>query len=184
MHFHGSLRPPVRRGLPALLCTLACFASLGTAVPARAADRQVLAVVVCDSYGDLRKQLGWLGAQIDNPGLAGMVESFLLLATQGRGLGGLDMKRPLGAVVTSDGADVAVHGFVPVTNLDKLLASLQGVTGPVEEDGATRRITLPSGLPIEITEQAGWAVIAPAGVAAQAADPTVILDAEIGRAHV
>ena len=118
-----------------------------------------------------------LGAQIDNPGLAGMVESFLFLATQGRGLGGLDMKRPLGAVVTSDGADVAVHGFVPVKDLDKLLASLQGVTGPAEEDGATRRITLPSGLTIEITEQAGWAVIAPAGGAAKAADPTPLLEA-------
>jgi hypothetical protein len=61
------------------------------------------AVAACDSYADLKKQLGWLGNQIDNPGLAGMLESVLLIATQGRGLGGLDVKRPLGAVVTSDG---------------------------------------------------------------------------------
>jgi hypothetical protein len=177
MTFPHSLRPRISRRLLPLLSTLASFAVPLTAGQAPAAERRVLAVVACDSYGDLRKQLGWLGNQIDNPGLAGMMESFLLLATQGRGLAGLDVKRPLGAVVTSDGSDVAVHGFVPVKDLDKLLAAVQGVTGPVEEDGATRRITLPSGVPLEITEQEGWAVITPPGVAVRAADPTPLLAA-------
>lgn len=161
------------------LTAAALLAGLLAAGPAaRAADRSVLLVVACDGYADLKKQLGWLGNQIDNPGLAGMVESLILLSTQGRGLQGLDVKRPLGAIVTSDGADVAVHAFVPVKDLDKLLASLQGVTGPVETDGATRRITLPSGLPLEISERDGWAVIAPPGVPGNAAvDPSAALDA-------
>jgi hypothetical protein len=175
MPFARSLRCRINRGLPTILCTLAFFAGSAAAEHARAAERQVLAVVACDSYGDLRKQLGWLGTQIDNPGLAGMVESFLLLATQGRGLAGLDVKRPLGAVVTSDGTDIAVHGFVPVKDLAKLLAAIQGVTGPVDEDGDRRLITLPSGVQLQITEQDGWAVIAPAGVDAKAADPTPLL---------
>lgn len=155
--------------------TLAAAAAAGPM--ARAADRTVLAVAACDSYADLKKQLGWLGNQIDNPGLAGMLESMLLLATQGRGLAGLDVKRPLGAVVTSDGDDLAVHGFVPVKDLDRLLASLQGITGPVETDGDVRRIMLPSGLPLEITARDGWAVIAPGGMQGGAVDPTPVLDA-------
>jgi hypothetical protein len=152
-------------------CSLACLLSAGGRSRAAAAERTVLLVAAFDSYGDLKKQLGWLGNQIDNPGLAGMLESVLLLATQGRGLSGLDVKRPLGAVVTSDGTDIALHGFVPVKDLDKLLASLQSVTGPVETDGTTRRITLPSGLLLEITERDGWAVIAPVGMPGGAADP-------------
>jgi hypothetical protein len=170
----------------AVLCSilvrmLVVFPTLAAAVAAgpvaQAADRTVLAVAACDSYADLKKQLGWLGNQIDNPGLAGMLESMLLLATQGRGLAGLDVKRPLGAVVTSDGDDLAVHGFVPVKDLDRLLASLQGVTGPVETEGDVRRIMLPSGLPLEITARDGWAVIAPGGMQGGAVDPTPVLDA-------
>jgi hypothetical protein len=161
----------------AAMVGLAVAVAIGFGSRGVAAERQVLLTAACDSYGDLKKQLGWLGPQIDNPGLAGMLESVLLLATQGRGLAGLDVKRPLGIVVSSDGADVAIHGFVPVKDLDKLLTSLQGVTGPVETDGATRRVTLPSGIPLEITERAGWAVIAPAGMAAAPADPAPLLEA-------
>ena len=179
MHSSPRRRDAILRSL--LIRMLAAIPTLAAAVAAgpvaRAADRTVLAVAACDSYADLKKQLGWLGNQIDNPGLAGMLESILLLATQGRGLAGLDVKRPLGAVVTSDGADLAVHGFVPVKDLDRLLSSLQGVTGPVETDGDVRRIVLPSGLPLEITARDGWAVIAPGGMPAGAVDPTAVLDA-------
>jgi hypothetical protein len=161
-----------------MLAVLLVVAGAVAAGPrARAADRTVLAVAACDSYADLKKQLGWLGNQIDNPGLAGLLESMLLLATQGRGLAGLDVKRPLGAVVTSDGADLAVHGFVPVKDLGRLLASLQGITGPVETDGGMHRIVLPSGLPLEITERDGWAVIAPGGMPGGTVDPTAVVNA-------
>ena len=143
-----------------------------------AADRTVLLTVACDSYADLKKQLGWLGAQIDNPGLAAMLESVLLMATQGRGLGGLDIRRPLGAVVTSDGTDLAVHGFVPVKDVDALLGSLQAVIGPVEapKDGV-RRVTLPSGVDLAIRERDGWALIAPFGLETEAVDASPLLAA-------
>jgi hypothetical protein len=138
----------------------------------------VLLTVACDSYADLKKQLGWLGAQIDNPGLAAMLESVLLMATQGRGLGGLDIRRPLGAVVTSDGTDLAVHGFVPVKDVDALLGSLQAVIGPVEapKDGV-RRVTLPSGVDLAIRERDGWALITPFGLDTEAVDASPLLAA-------
>jgi hypothetical protein len=138
---------------------------------AHAAERTVLAVVTCDSYADLKKQFGWLGAQVGQPGLAGMLESVLLMATQGRGLAGLDVRRPLGAVVTTDGDDIAVHGFVPVKSLDKLLESLQAVTGPTEQSGDARSLTLPSGIALDMVEKDGWAIVSPQGFDVEAVDP-------------
>ena len=163
------------RALAPMACGLAVFLSVVAPVLASAAERKVLAVAACDSYGDLKKQLGWLGAQIATPGLAGMVESVLLVATQGKGLVGLDVQRPLGVVVTTDGTDVAVHGYVPVKNLDTLLASLQSVIGPVQQSDNTRNITLPNGIPLEVIEDNGWAIIGIPGTGKGVDDPAAII---------
>ena len=60
-----------------------------------AADQQVVAVIACDGYSSLKKQVAWCGKQIDNPGLAGVMESALAFATNGKGLAGLDPLRPV-----------------------------------------------------------------------------------------
>ena len=96
----------------------AAFTPLG---PARAAENPVVAVVACDGYADLKKQLGWVGTQVGNPTLAAFAESFVMMATQFKGLAGLDVSRPLGVVVTADGETPVIHGYVPVKDLDKLL---------------------------------------------------------------
>ncbi len=169
------LRKTVRRvvhGAAAGLCAGGLFVIGGGLPSAHAEERTVLAVVTVDSYADLKKQAGWLGTQVGQPGLAGMVESVLLMATQGRGLAGLDVKRPLGAVVTTDGGDLAVHGFVPVKSLDKLLDSLQAVTGPTEQSGDSRSLTLPSGIALDLVEENGWAIVSPQGMDVKAVDPT------------
>ena len=106
-------------------------------------EAPVVAVIACDGYADIKKQIAWVGQQVGNPTLAGFAESFLLLATQGKGLAGLDTGRPLGIVVTAQGEMPAVHGFVPVKDLDKLLTSLQGVIGPAAEQDGVRRIAMP-----------------------------------------
>ncbi len=167
----------VRRLAGPLTAAVASLAVvLSSAATARLASaREVIAVVAIDSYGDLKQQLTWVGPHVDNPGLAGMVESLLLLSTQGKGLTGLDVKRPIGVIVTSENGDIGIHAVVPVKDLDKLLGALQGATGPVESDGDTRRLTLPSGQEIEITEQDGWAVIGQRGQAFGIADPAKLL---------
>ena len=165
------LHKTVRRTVSA--CAAAATLCVGGLAPSAHADeRTVLAVVTCDSYADLKKQFGWLGAQVGQPGLAAMLESVLLMATQGRGLAGLDAKRPLGAVLTTDGNDIAVHGFVPVKSLDKLLDSLQAVTGPTEQSGDTRSLTLPNGIALDVEENDGWAIVSPQGIDVEAVDPT------------
>lgn len=111
--------PSSRRRHAALagLLALACSAAV------RAADTpEVIAVVAIDPYADLRSQLTWVGEQVGNPTLAGFAESFILLATQGKGLAGLDVKRPVGIVITTEGGPLpTAHAFVPVKDLDKLL---------------------------------------------------------------
>ena len=72
---------------------LACFAvvavslafasGLVSAPPVRAADEPVvLAVVACDPYADLKKQVRWVGGLVDQPGLDALVETPLMMATQ------------------------------------------------------------------------------------------------------
>jgi hypothetical protein len=166
------LHKTVRRTVHVVVACAMAAGLWGGLAPAHAAERTVLAVVTCDSYADLKKQFGWLGAQVGQPGLAAMLESVLLMATQGRGLAGLDVKRPLGAVLTTDGNDIAVHGFVPVKSLDKLLDSLQAVTGPTEQSGDTRSLTLPNGIALDVVEEDGWAIVSPRGIDVEAVDPT------------
>lgn len=172
------MRCPTDRRSPRfrLVASLLLAAALAPAAGfGRAADRQVLLVATVDSYADLKKQIAWLGTQIGSPGLAAMVESLIMLSTQGRGVAGLDVQRPLGIVVTSDGTDVAAQAYVPVKDLDKLLASLQAVIGPARKEGDAREVALPSGVRLTITERDGWATIAPAGLTA--ADPAPLLAA-------
>ncbi len=158
----------------AVACALSLLLSALAPQQSAAAERQILAVAACDSYGDLKKQIAWLGNQINNPGLAGMVESVLLLGTQGKGLAGLDIKRPLGVVLTTAGDDLSAHAFVPVKDVDKLLDSLQSITGPVDRSDDSRRITLPSGERLVVVEKNGWAILSLEGGDAGIAEPAAI----------
>jgi hypothetical protein len=144
---------------------------------ARAADHPVVAVVAVDGYADLKKQIGWVGARVGNPQLAALAESFVMMATQFKGLAGLDVSRPAGVIVTAAGDQPVIHGYVPVKDLGKLLDTLQGVVGPAAEAGGKRVITVPGGPPLEITEADGWAIISPQGSPAGAANPEKLIAA-------
>ena len=68
-----TVRKAVRIAVSGLIPGVLLVAGGGLA-SARAEERTVLAVVTVDSYADLKKQAGWLGTQVGQPGLAGMVE--------------------------------------------------------------------------------------------------------------
>jgi hypothetical protein len=70
----------------------------------------------------------------------------------------------------------AVHGFVPVKDLDKLLTSLQGVIGPADKQDGVRRIAMPGGAALEIIEKDGWAVVSQEGAESVNADPGALID--------
>jgi hypothetical protein len=128
----------------------------------QAAD--VVAVVAMDSYRDLKKQLTWLGRETGNPMLAGTAEGMLMMATQGQGLAGLDVRQPLGVIITHDNGVISGCGCVPARDLDGLLRSLQGVLGPVQNQGGVRRLTIPGMGSADIIERDGWALISPTGL--------------------
>jgi hypothetical protein len=161
-----------RRAAIAGILAIACSATV------RAADKpEVIAVVAIDPYADLRSQLTWVGEQVGNPTLAGFAESFILLATQGKGLAGLDVKRPVGIMITTEGGPLpTAHAVVPVKDLDKLLGAIQGMTGPVEEVDGVRRISPPGAPPLEIAERDGWAILSQPGSPLDVADPLTIIE--------
>ena len=151
------------------------------AVATAADEPAVIAVVAVDPYADLKKQAKWVGAQVDQPTLDGFLESFIMMATQFKGLAGLDVNRPAGVVVTAEGpAGVpVVRGFVPVKDLAKLLAALQGVIGPAQEQDGVQVISPPGMPPIQIVEKDGWAIVAPQGSPEAAAGLEQALDAVV-----
>jgi hypothetical protein len=103
------------------------------------------------------------------------------MATQFKGLAGLDVGRPAGVVVTAEGPAAApvVRGFVPVKDLKKLIESLAPVLGDVEDRDGVKTF-MPNGMPpLQIVEKEGWAIVslqgmpaAPAGLEQQL-DPVV-----------
>ena len=166
---------PARLALLSLALATSLFAS------ARAADDPIVAVVAVDGYADVKQQLGWLGQRVGNPQLAALAESFVMMATQFKGLAGLDVKRPAGIVVTASGDQPVIHGYVPVKDLDRLLDVLKGTTGPVAQADGKRLITLPTGMQLEIAEEDGWAVIAPAGSPPGPEEPADLIASVAGK---
>lgn len=155
----------------------ATLVALALAAPSAlaAAEAEVVAVIACDPYADLKKQIRWIGTLVDQPALDGFAESFIMMATQFKGLAGLDVTRPAGLLVTAAGDVPAVHAYVPVKDLDKLLDALQGVTGPVEVAEGVRRIAPPGGMPLEVVERDGWAIVGLPESPPPVADPTAAL---------
>lgn len=121
--------------LAALLCTsLAC----PNRVTAGSDDGAMptVAVVSLAGYNAVRDDISYLGMLSGNPALADILEGALASITRSdRGLPGLDKERPWGAIVQSDGLEVRGLGFVPVTDLDALLAALAPLTGELHDAG-------------------------------------------------
>jgi len=166
---------PISRPLLATLFVALLGAGFRAPGVARAAEPEVIAVVAVDGYADLKKQVRWIGTLVGNPALDGFAESFIMMATQFKGLAGLDVDRPAGLVVTADDGVPAVNGFVPVKDLSKLLAALAGVVGPAEKADGGWQLAPPGGMPLQVVEKDGWAIFSPAGGSSPLADPSAVL---------
>ncbi|MGB8854460.1 MAG: hypothetical protein WCC69_12930 [Pirellulales bacterium] len=143
--------------------------------PAAAAQPEVIAIVAVDGYADLKQQVRWIGTLVGNPALDGFAESFIMMATQFKGLAGLDVDRPAGIIVTTADGVPAVNGYAPVKDLSKLLAALVGVVGPAEKADGGWRLAPPGGMPLQVVEKDGWAIFSAAGGSSPLADPSAAL---------
>jgi hypothetical protein len=146
-----------------LLSALAVAGLLSSAVcahaqPQAAGEMKPLAVFSLSSYGELESDLKFLGEVAGAPELAQQLDLTLQGLTQGQGLAGLDKKRPWGAAVLSDGMQFQVLTFLPVTDLDQLLASLAQIVGEPEDLGdGVLHLHVQQQHDIYIKQQNGWA---------------------------
>jgi len=109
---------------------------------------QLKPVVVASfsGYNELIADLKYVGEISGKPELAKGIEGLIAFFTAGRGLEGLDKDRPWGALLQIDEQKLAegetdperlLSGFVflPVTDLEALLAALEGVVGKATDVG-------------------------------------------------
>ena len=106
-------------------------------------------VLSISGYDALAADLDHIGKLGENPNLSKAVEAFLKNMTQGKGLAGVDKKRPWGIVVLPNPdnleSDTRSFGFVPITDYDKLLETLESLE-IFTEDGpdGSKEITNPT----------------------------------------
>jgi hypothetical protein len=116
-----------RRLVTAFACVLA-VCCLGPS-PGVAAEMEPLVVFSCAGYQRLADDLAALGATAKSPQLPAALAKFLSRKSGVAALDGLDAKRPIGAVVLTDGLAVVPIAFIPVNDAAKLLASLEKLIG-------------------------------------------------------
>jgi hypothetical protein len=118
------------------LALFACGAPLAAAKD-NVADTKPVVVAAFSGYGELKRDLEYLGTLSGNPDMAKGLEGLLSVFTQGQGLAGLDQARPWGAAVsvTDDNSEFPALAFVPVTDLKQLLDSIAGLLGEADDAG-------------------------------------------------
>jgi hypothetical protein len=83
-------------------------------------ERKPLVAVSFSGYDKLVRDIDAVGSLSDNADLGKGLDFILQMMTGGKGLAGVDTKRPWGAVVLVDGQQFIPYGFIPVTDLKQL----------------------------------------------------------------
>ncbi len=111
-----------------ILSTLAVGMLLAAATSSPAqTDLKPVITVSFSGYDKLLVNANVIGQLGGNPNMGQGLEMMVALMTQGKGLAGLDTKRPWGAAVLTNGQPpFAVYGFVPVTDLKQLMGLAEG----------------------------------------------------------
>jgi hypothetical protein len=154
---------PVKKFYYSMLSIVLVLSILGTALPmAAAADLKPVVAVSFSGYTELKADVEAFGKVAGRPELAQMLEGMVAMATQGKGLAGLDQSQPLGAVVLSDGGEeFTIYGFMPVSNLAQLMDLMKNpMTGesPKADNGVYE---IPAGpVSVYVTQKGKWAYIA------------------------
>ena len=163
-----------------LLSTIAVALLLAGSASRAAAqgDMKPILVVSLAGYQRIMDDLAFVGKLSDSPDLAKNLEGMIAFFTQGQGLAGLDKTKPWGIAASTDGLSFQLLGFIPVTDLKKLLDALSGFRGDPDEENGIYKLQAP-GLPIPlyIKSENGYAFISQdsAGLGSLPKDPTKLL---------
>jgi hypothetical protein len=161
----------------ALLSVLSAAVLLGAVGFAFAqGDIKPLVTASFAGYDKLKTDIALLGKLGGNPQLADGLEMMLKMMTQGKGLTGLDTKRPWGFVNTQSGA---AYGFIPVTDLKQLMETAKAnpaLSKLIKADGDVYEVQT-KGPKIFVQQKGTWAVVASVreGLANAPADPLKLL---------
>ncbi len=148
-----------------LLPFLAVAVLLGAArwCPAAESEMKPLATVSFAGYDKLMANIGVVGRLGGNPDLDKGLDMILKMMTGGKGLDGLDAKRPWGAAMLTDGQETVKFGFVPVTDLKKLIevAKANPNLAQLLKPGENGVYEIQTGGPAVYIQQKGkWAIVA------------------------
>jgi len=152
-----------RKRLRWLFVLLALPVCLIAGLPQLAAQTTPLKPVVVVSFSGvdrLWEDADFLGNLAGVTNLADNLKQMLAAQTGGvQGVPGVDSKRPIGLVVQTDGADFIVGGYLPVTDLKKLMDWLKSRDINAEQQGTAYRVDLPNGQSVFVEQKGDWAVM-------------------------
>ncbi len=124
-----------------LATTLMAAAVLFGACLSQAAEPKPIAALAVASYNDLIGDVNFVGALADQPNFGAAADGVIALATQFKGLAGIDKTRPFGAIIQAAGegenvgGDIAGYVCVPITNFKQALGLLKLFNNVESEDG-------------------------------------------------
>jgi hypothetical protein len=149
---------------PAVVQSANAQATLNEAQPvgpaATAGETETVAVLAVNSYTNLINDIGFLGGLADRPEIGQMLEGFVALFTQGRGLVGLDKAKPWGVLLRTDGVEFMPVGCLPVNNVRELTNLVAAFGVVVEELGdEVLEIKIPEQPSIFVKSADGWAFL-------------------------
>jgi len=168
----------MRRGL-FVLAALAVAVALRPALAESQKSPKPALVISFAGYNETMKDLRLLGDIVGHADLDKNIEGALALVTHGQGLAGLDKGKPWGAAMFIDGDKPTGYGFIPVTDLKKLLTLAEAVGHKAKDagDGLLEIDTKHENRRLFIREKDGWAFVAdkPENLADLPADPAALI---------
>ena len=113
-----------------VLCAALALLLPALQAPAQDASSKPMLIVAISSVKELADDVAYLVELAEIPDLAEQIPFLVQQFSTG-----LDTTKPIGAVVRAKGIGVEVLGFIPVTNFDLALLSIENNLGPAENVG-------------------------------------------------
>jgi hypothetical protein len=130
------------------------------AVAQTAGESKPVAVVAFAGYDELMKDLNFLGELGDHKGASDMIDQFVQMFTQGKGLAGFDKSKPIGAIIQTDGQMPSGALCLPVSDANALIDVAKGFGVTVTDMGdGVSQIKTAQGAGAFMKKSGNWAML-------------------------
>lgn len=130
------------------------------AVAQTAGEAKPVAVVAFAGYDELMKDFNFIGELGDQKGASDMIDQFVQMFTQGKGLAGFDKSKPIGAIIQTDGQMPSGAICLPVSDVNALLDVAKGFGVTVDDMGdGVSQIKTPQGAGAFMKTAGSWAML-------------------------